>query len=170
MKLNKRIIKYGVIVIFLLIIAIVVFVILGIRKNRNILYNMKDGLENADLLQYYEEDIKEVQMMSNAPITIRYFDIDLNDDGLKDKIVYITSSFHSGSHGDYFSILLNKGNDYEEILIMTLSLYHQYEDKVLGEVYIMKDMTNGFYDLKVKTDKNQFILKYKNGWYEYNGI
>lgn len=165
MKLSEKMSKYGIVIA---LIFVIITTILMLGRNKNIVYYMKNGLENPDILQYYKEDIENVETMTNGTIKIRYYDIDLNEDGMDDKIVYIRSPLHTGSHGDSFTILLNEGSGYTKILTMAISLYYQdVELTPIGEVYIMKDKTNGFHDIKVSTDEYRFFLKYENGRYQY---
>lgn len=170
MQLNRKICKRGMAVMVLLVMLI--FILLK-TKNKNIVLYMQDGFEDSDIVQYFKQDIEDVEALTNGSIRIKYYDFDINDDGFTDKIVYIASPLHSGAHGDSLRILVYNGESYEEVLSMTALLWEQYREKgfevtEMGELYIMPEKTNGFYDIKVKGFRfdNELILKYKDGFYQ----
>lgn len=107
---------------------------------------MEDAIKDDKIIQFYEEDIQDVENLTNGSITIKSCDIDLNEDGLVDKLVSVISPLHSGSHGDMFQILLNDESGFRDI-------------------YILNSKSNGFYDIKIVTDGNSFILRYQNDKY-----
>lgn len=111
-----------------------------VDENINILEYLMDGMENPAIVDYYQEDIDDVMTISISKyIAIRYYETDLNDDGMNDLIVLILSPFHSGSHGDTFDILFNNRNCYTENEIgYTLRLISDSTDDCLpfGQVYI----------------------------------
>lgn len=87
------------------------------EQKENILLHLRNGLEEPAITAYYHQDIEDVKKISNGDIRIEYYDVDLNGDGVEDKIVTIRSPLHFGSMGDSFQILLNDGIDnYESIL------------------------------------------------------
>lgn len=140
----------------------------------NILEYLKDGMENPAIVDYYQEDINDVMMISHSKyIAIRYYETDLNDDGMNDLIVLISSPFHSGSHGDTFDILFNNKNYYRENEVgYIFRLISDSTDGYLpfGQVYILNSKTNGYHDLEIFTDETHFFLKYQNGAYQYISI
>ncbi|MDL2281476.1 hypothetical protein LJC10_06450 [Selenomonadales bacterium OttesenSCG-928-I06] len=161
----------------------------------NILEFMKDGMEDTVVSDFYQQDIKDVQTLTNRPIKIKYFDVDLNDDGLQDKIVIISSSLHSGSAGDAFRILINDGNSYVNSCYLTVRLMSHFVNSNFPSrslepyVRILTEKKDGFRSLEVffensiyqlqqdKIGKNEYIkvsnkqvtfrLEYKDGKYNY---
>lgn len=140
-------------------------------NNVNILEYLQDGMENPAIVDYYQEEINDVMTISvSKQIAIRYYETDLNDDGMKDLIVLILSPFHSGSHGDTFDILFNNKNNYTEnevgyIFRLISSSINDYLP--FGQVYVLNSKTNGYHDLEIFTDETHFFLKYQNGAYQY---
>jgi len=170
MRLNKEICKRGIAVIIL--VAMVIFILLK-TKNQNIVPYMQDGFENPDILQYFKQDIEDVKNLTKGDIVIKYYNIDLNDDDLDDKIVYIISPLHSGTRGDSFIILINNGKSYDSVFYVAVILWDQYKENgmevtEMGEMYIMPEKTNGFYDIKLKDlkYKNNLLLRYEDGQYQ----
>ena len=175
MKLNKKsIIIKLLIFILLLIIATTISIVWTRGKEQNIVLKMKDGLENPEILEFYKQDIIDVETVTKGTIRIKYYDIDLNDDGLKDKIVYIASPLHSGSYGDSFNILINNGESYDRILYWTIWLCDQYYDEdgeeviEVGELYVLPEKTNGFHNIEIfdLIFRNRSILTYVDGEYQ----
>ena len=168
MKLRKKsIIIKLLIFILLLIIATAISTVWTREKEQNIVLKMKDGLENPEILEFYRQDIIDVKTITNSKIIdIKYYDADLNEDGFVDKIVYIRSPLHSGAHGDNLSILLNDGKSYRKIFSISIPLMCQDTDMtVIGEMYILKNKTNGFYDIRLSDGENIILLKYENDIY-----
>ena len=144
-----------------------------IDENINILEYMKDGMENAAIVDYYQEDIYNVMTMTNSKmIEIRYYEVDLNDNGMKDLIVSFISPLHSGTQGDSFQILFCDGKHYfKNHISYTFKLYYQNRDYTpVGQVYILPNKTNGYHDLEIFTDETHFFLKYQKGAYHYIAI
>ena len=174
MKLNKKSIVIKLLIaMFFLVLVIIIFVIWVKTRNQNIVLKMKDGLENPEILEFYKQDIINVETMTKGTIRIKYYDIDLNDDGLMDKIVYIASPLHSGSHGDSFNILINNGESYDRILYWTLLLWAQYrrdgEEVVdVGELYVLPEKTNGFHNIEIFDLRfgNRLFVTYVDGEYQ----
>ncbi len=145
-----------------------------VDENINILEYLKDGMENPAIVDYYQEGINDVMTISNSKhIAIRYYETDLNDDGMEDLIVLIMSPLHSGSHGDEFDILFNNGSSYLKnrmgytfrLLSETNNIYAPF-----GKIYVLQSKTNGYHDLEIFTDETHFFLKYQNGAYQYISI
>ena len=172
MKPNKKlVINKLLIAMFFLLLVLVIFVIWVKTRNQNIVLKMKDGLEDPEILEYYKQDIMDVKTITNSKmICIKYYDVDLNEDGLVDKIVYINSPLHTGSHGDSLNILINNGSSYDRILYLTVLLFEDCykEDTKKGEIYIMPKKTNGFYNLEIFSIRsgNRLVLTYSEGEYQ----
>ena len=138
--------KLLVMMVFLLLV--IVMIIIRVRSgNQNIVLEMKDGLENPDILEYYKQDIKDVKTITNSKmIYIKYYDVDLNEDGL--------------------AILLHEDESYKEIFSITIPLMCQDVDMTaMGEMYILNNKTNGFYDIKLSDGQNIILLKYADDIY-----
>lgn len=138
------------------------------EQQENILLDLKNGLKDPTLTAYYHQDIDDVKKFSNGDIQIDYYDVDLDGDGRKDKIVIIRSPLHSGVMGDSLQILLSDQIDnYKTIFYGVYQFYDQNSnrDEVLGMVHILKNKTNGFYDIEIVSDDNVTILKYIDGKY-----
>ena len=176
MKLNKKLMIIKLLIaMFFLLSVIIILVVWVSPRNQNIVLKMKDGLENPEILEYYKQDIIDVKTITNSKIIeIKYYDIDLNDDGLMDKIVYIASPLHSGSHGDSFNILINNGESYDRIVYWTLLLWDQYYDEneeevvEVGELYVLPEKTNGFHNIEIFSLRfgNRLLLTYEDGKYQ----
>lgn len=176
MKLSKKSIIIKLLIIILLLVIAAAIGIVWIReKEQNIVLKMKDGLENPEILEFYKQDIIDVKTITNSKIIeIKYYDIDLNDDGLMDKLVYIESPLHSGSMGNSFNILINNGESYDRILYCTLLLWDQYYDEnweefeEVGELYVLPEKTNGFHNIEIFSLRfgNRLLLTYEDGKYQ----
>ena len=144
----------------------------NIDDNINILEYMKDGMENSSIVDYYHEDIRDVMTITSSMIEIRYYEADLNDDGMNDLIVSLISLLHSGTQGDSFQILFCNGEHYlKNRISYTFRLYYQNDDYTpIGQVYILPSKTNGYHDLEIFTDETHLFLKYQNGAYQYISI
>ena len=135
-------------------------------SNVNILPFMQDGLCDADILEYYKENIADVKALTEGNMTIYYYNLDLNADNRVDKLVILKSPLHSASYGDMLNILIGEENGYKEVLTGTYRLITQLENEPLGEVYILKSESNGFRDIKMISDGKEILLKYENGRYQ----
>ena len=135
----------------------------------NLLEYMKDGMEDTSITEYYASDIEQLRtIMENKSVHIRYCDCDLNDDGLPDKVVILRSSYHTGSHGDRFEILLNKGEAYVPVFEAAFGLCMQDESMTpAGEVSLLESVHEGFHDIRVCPNGNEGLLTYINGTYDY---
>lgn len=141
-------------------------------QSKNMLDDLQNGVLDESLLKYYAQDIIEVARLTNGTIDIRYCEADFNDDKLMDKLVIISSSLHSGSRGDQFSILLNDGGNYTEItdVFWHLRLLKQDKNRTPnGAIHILKSKTNGFYDIEIIAEDNQITLKYSGEKYVQTG-
>lgn len=137
------------------------------EQQKNMLLHLKNGLDDSVLTAYYHQDIDDVKKFSNSDIQIEYYDVDLNGDGWKDKIVTIRSPLHSGAMGDTLQILLNDGTgNYETIFDGDFPLYMRDESrKCMGNINVLNNKTNGFYDIEIISGGNETIIKYEDGRY-----
>ena len=108
----------------------------------------KEGLNDDVLKEYYKEDISDVMSMTEAKhIVIRYFDYDLNSDGLTDKFVIVASPIHSGSSGDSVDILINNGDGtYKNVSHYVMQILNQDTMKISSPIYI-STQANGYHDI-----------------------
>lgn len=136
----------------------------------NILEHMKDGMENPVLLEYYQEGIQDVyDMTTSKHIAIRYYDVDLNDDGKNEFLVVVQSPLHSGAHGDSFVIFFNTEDSYmvKNYYGYTIPLLG-YDCEPIGELFVLNSSTNGYRDLEVISEnKIHFYLVYSGRHYMY---
>ena len=132
---------------------------------------MLDGLDDSILVDYYDEDIQFVyEFTESKHIQIDYFDVDLNSDGLKDKIVILKSPVHSGSAGDSVHILLNhEDGSLDNLFSNHLQLFSQAPLSALieTEFFVTDEKTNGFCGLIVKYGGGVILeLRYNGEKYE----
>jgi hypothetical protein len=125
-----------------------------------------DGFENQTIIDFYLDYINDVEQMTNSKeIFIDYATYDLNDDELNDYLVFISSPLHSGSHGDTFHVLLNKGDgSYDIIASLTVPMYDQ-TDRRNPVVFVSSEKTNAYYDIILHQIDSLVILNYYNGGY-----
>ncbi len=136
--------------------------------NQNLLYSLENGMVDEELTALYKDDIIDVESMTKGTIVIRYCDLDLNSDGLLDKLVFIQSPLHSGSHGDTFEILLNEGGTYTKISdTFTFQLFMQDGTKQPGGVVKRHNRRReGFRDIEIVTAEEKIRLGYEDGKYQ----
>lgn len=135
----------------------------------NILEYMKDGMENPVLLEYYQEGIQDVYDITISKyIMMRYYDVDLNDDGQNEFIVIIQSSLHSGALGDSFDILSNIEESYIDIDSISVLPLLGHNCEPIGELFVLNSSTNGYRDLEVICEGTiHFYLVYSGRYYMY---
>ena len=99
------------------------------------------------------------------PETVKAFEVDLNDDGEKEIVGVVYSTFYLGTAGYSLFILQLQNGEYKNIAYV-LSIEPQNELKILNA------KTNGYRDIKlsgsVAYNFKPFIAKYKNGYYQNN--
>lgn len=137
------------------------------EKEEDIIFYMWSALGDPVIEEYYHQDIEEVKKFSNGDIEIRDYNFDLNADGVSDKIVTICSPLHSVAMGDTLQILLNDGTgNYETIFDGNYPLYTQDESRErVGNINILNNKTNGFYDIEIISEDSETIIKYADGGY-----
>lgn len=140
------------------------------EKYEDIVPKMKDGLQDLAMSKYYKTEMEAAKETAKS-IFIRYYEVDLNDDYRKDRIVYLATVYPSGEYADSFQILLNTGDSYKKIEELPVSLftYHEDEDDYINAemIYIMDDKSNGFHDIEItnKTTGNRALLVYSDEGY-----
>ena len=99
------------------------------------------------------------------PETVKAFEVDLNDDGEKEIVGVVYSTFYLGTAGYSLFILQLQNGEYKNIAYV-LNIEPQNELKILNA------KTNGYRDIKlsgsVAYNFKPFIAKYKNGYYQNN--
>ena len=99
------------------------------------------------------------------PETVKAFEVDLNDDGEKEIVGIVYSTFYLGTAGYSLFILQLQNGEYKNIAYV-LNIETQNELKILNA------KTNGYRDIKlsgsVAYNFKPFIAKYKNGYYQNN--
>lgn len=159
------------ILLFTLMAVLLFSIVINDRKDYKIeiLKNMKNGLEDESIVDYYWEYIQGAEEISVVPITIRYFDIDLNKDGTDDKIVILIAPIlFSASHGDTVEILINENGKYRSVFSGVFKINKQdKENTPAGKIYILKNIENGFYKIKILGDQTEVELIYDKNEKEY---
>lgn len=159
----------------LICITAILFIILNKNGDKpiNILDHMENGMDDPAMTAYYQQEISDVEDLTNGTIDIWYYPMDLNSDGREDRIVIISSPLHSGSSGDYLEILLNNGTSYVKGSVgLTVRLLRQSQKYVpVGGIYILQSRHEGFCDIEVQSE-DAFLLVYREGSYrmEQNGM
>ena len=170
-----------ILTLLLLVTLTFVIVLVFIKKeslteqNDNILFLMRDGMKNELIIEICSKEIvlvKDAQKngLTEQGIEIRYYETDLNQDGLKDIFIIIRSPLHTGSSGDTFWIKINRGEYYESGLpimsnIELLDADLQPFQNDMSSICISDGITNGFYDIVVRSFQDVFILKYDGNGY-----
>lgn len=160
------------IIICLLVISVIILLIMLCKNlipqtNENILNVMQDGMTDAAITNFYKEEIKAVEELTNADITIYCYTVDLNGDKQEDKIIYLRSPLHSGSHGDTVEIVMQENGEYRKVMTGIYRLFPQDEaGKSLGAIHILTDRSEGVSDIEIITDGKQFVLEYRDGRYQ----
>lgn len=106
------------------------------------------------------EEIKDFARIE--PQSVKAFEVDLNDDGTKEVLGVVYSTLYMGTAGYSLFILQKQPNGYSNISILV------FEPQ--AEVYIMKEMSNGYHDIKLSGsngDGGQYVAKYKDGMYQW---
>ncbi len=167
MKLKEK----SKILLFTLMAILLFSIVVNDRKDYKIeiLKNMKNGLEDESLVDYNWEYIQGAEELSVVPITIRYFDIGLNKDGTDDKIVVLIAPIlFSTSHGDTVEILINENGKYRSVFSGVFKINKQdKENTPAGKIYILKNIENGFYKIKILGDQTEVELIYDKNKKEY---
>ena len=95
------------------------------------------------------------------PKSAKAFEVDLNEDGIKEIIGLVYSTFYWVSAGYSLFILQKQSNGYKDISTLVFELQEIVE--------IRSRKTNGYHDIKL-TDSNgnsvQYVAKYKDGMYQ----
>jgi len=136
------------------------------EKENMIKLEKECGLDNPILLDYYCEDIRVVNDLTEFKyICIDSYYADLNADGLVDVLIILDSVLHSGSAGLPFEILVNNGDGtYREVFrtrmrISNFSAPTETEPK--DEFFLSIKSTNGFLDIYIiREDKVIAWLSY----------
>lgn len=138
------------------------------EKEVDIFFYMLPELEDPVIKEYYHQDIEAVKKFSDGDIEVMDYTIDLSGDGVSDKIVTICSPLHSDAMGDTLQILLNDGTgNYETIFDGKYLLYTQDESRNhVGNINILNNKTNGFYDIEIISGGNETIIQYADGRYQ----
>ena len=97
------------------------------------------------------------------PETVKAFEVDLNDDGEKEIVGVVYSTFYLGTAGYSLFILQKQQSEYKDISILV------FEPQ--KKVYILKNKTNGYHDIKLSGSNHncvQYVAKYKDGMYQWS--
>ena len=97
------------------------------------------------------------------PETVKAFEVDLNDDGEKEIVGMVYSTFYLGTAGYSLFILQKQHSGYKNISILVFEPQRK--------VYILKTKTNGYHDIKLSGSNHncvQYVAKYKDGMYQWS--
>ena len=97
------------------------------------------------------------------PETVKAFEVDLNDDGEKEIVGVVYSTFYLGTAGYSLFILQKQQSGYKDISILVFEPQRK--------VYILKNKTNGYHDIKLSGSNHncvQYVAKYKDGMYQWS--
>lgn len=97
------------------------------------------------------------------PETVKAFEVDLNDDGEKEIVGVVYSTFYLGTAGYSLFILQKQHSGYKNISILVFEPQRK--------VYILKTKTNGYHDIKLSGSNHncvQYVAKYKDGMYQWS--
>lgn len=107
------------------------------------------------------EEAKEFARIE--PETVKAFEVDLNDDGEKEIVGVVYSTFYLGTAGYSLFILQKQQSEYKDISILV------FEPQ--KKVYILNNKTNGYHDIKLSGSNHncvQYVAKYKDGMYQWS--
>ena len=107
------------------------------------------------------EEAKEFARIE--PETVKAFEVDLNDDGEKEIVGVVYSTFYLGTAGYSLFILQKQHSGYKNISILVFEPQRK--------VCILKTKTNGYHDIKLSGSNHncvQYVAKYKDGMYQWS--
>lgn len=96
------------------------------------------------------------------PKSAKAFEVDLNEDGIKEIIGLVYSTFYWGSAGYSLFILQKQPNGYKDISTLV------FEPQEIVEIRSKK--TNGYHDIKLTGSNGnnvQYVAMYKDGMYQW---
>ena len=132
--------------------------------------NFNDDKPNPQASKILYEYVLKSQNMSPAeikdlagiePKSAKAFEVDLNEDGIKEIIGLVYSTFYWGTAGYSLFILQKQPNGYKDISTLV------FEPQEI--VDIRSEKTNGYHDIKLtgsNGDNVQYVAKYKDGMYQ----
>lgn len=133
--------------------------------------NFNDDKPNPQASKILYEYVLKSQNMSPAkikdlagiePKSAKAFEVDLNEDGIKEIIGLVYSTFYWGTAGYSLFILQKQPNGYKDISTLV------FEPQEI--VDIRSEKTNGYHDIKLtgsNGDNVQYVAKYKDGMYQW---
>ena len=126
-----------------------------------------DGIENQAIMDYFKEEIEEINKVYNyKEVTIKYLEFDFNDDGKTDYLTCVSSAYHSGTKGDTNCILVSEDDGLREIPLILAFFFYKTDDNeyVYSYCKVPGEKTNGFYDVILYDySTNQEVLLQYNG-------
>ena len=133
--------------------------------------NFNDDKPNPQASKILYEYVLKSQNMSPAeikdlagiePKSAKAFEVDLNEDGIKEIIGLVYSTFYWGTAGYSLFILQKQPNGYKDISTLV------FEPQEI--VDIRSEKTNGYHDIKLTGSNGenvQYVAKYKDGMYQW---
>ena len=127
--------------------------------------SFKSGEPNANkiLFEYINQDMADIVKFANIKINdVAAYKTDLNNDGTKEIIGIVRSTVFCSKAGINLFILQKINKRYKNISI----IFADFDYKI----HILKNKTNGFYDIKVNNNKylKCHVGKYQNSMYQYD--
>lgn len=126
--------------------------------------------ENDLLCRYLKEELEDAEKMQGLCETNFYADyvlFDFNDDGKEDYLVSLAGAGYSGSRGNSTTIFVTIGEgELKEVFHATIQLYVGEDNSDYGNVLVLNNKTDGFYDIVLEgnhiwqydTEKNCYKL------------
>ena len=156
----------------IIVMSIILFGQTALASGTYCKLDFSDGESDKQAGKILYEYILQEQNMTPAeikdfariePQSVRAFEVDLNDDGEKEIVGMVYSTFYLGTAGYSLFILQKQQSWYKNISILV------FEPQ--KKVYILKNKTNGYHDIKLSGSNHncvQYVAKYKDGMYQWS--
>ena len=158
--------------ILIIVMSIILFGQTALASGTYCKLDFSDGESDKQAGKILYEYVLQEQKMTPAeikdfariePETVRAFEVDLNDDGEKEIVGVVYSTFYLGTAGYSLFILQKQQSGYKDISILVFEPQRN--------VYILKTKTNGYHDIKLSGSNHncvQYVAKYKDGMYQWS--
>ena len=156
----------------IIVMSIILFGQTALASGTYCKLDFSDGESDKQAGKILYEYILQEQNMTPAeikdfariePQSVRAFEVDLNDDGEKEIVGMVYSTFYLGTAGYSLFILQKQHSGYKNISILVFEPQRK--------VYILKTKTNGYHDIKLSGSNHncvQYVAKYKDGMYQWS--
>lgn len=138
--------------------------------NGNICEPVCSVYDNELLSTYLRSELEQAEYIyeqfGGSKLIAEYSLFDFNDDGIEDFFVSFAGATHSGSHGNSARILIrNKYDSLERVFSATVHLCEGNGEYI--PVAVLKNKTNGFYDLLLQGDDGGIWSMGNDGHYDF---